>query len=69
VGTLQPLTEAMVAPTPTRQMVLRVLNNLKHSLVPRDERLMLARLAPLRAAFPELAAERSEHRQWMRHFN
>jgi regulator of sirC expression with transglutaminase-like and TPR domain len=69
VGTAQPLTEAMVAPTPARQMVLRILNNLKHSLVPRDERLMLARLAPLRAAFPELAGERSEHRQWLRHFN
>jgi regulator of sirC expression with transglutaminase-like and TPR domain len=69
MGTSQPLTEAMVAPTPARQIVLRILNNLKHSLVPRDERLMLARLAPLRAAFAELADERSEHRQWMRHFN
>ncbi len=69
MGTSQPLTEAMVAPTPARQIVLRILNNLKHSLVPRDERLMLARLVPLRTAFAELANERSEHRQWMRHFN
>jgi hypothetical protein len=30
---------------------------------------LLARLAPLRAAFPELAGERDEHRYWMRHFN
>ncbi len=55
--------------TPAREIVLRILNNLKHSLVSRDEPIRLARLAPLRAAFPELAAENDEHRQWLRHFN
>lgn len=60
---------SMLAPNGAREIVLRILNNLKHSLVIRDEPVLLARLAPLRAAFPELADERGEHRQWMRHFN
>ncbi|MGZ4700822.1 MAG: transglutaminase family protein [Ilumatobacteraceae bacterium] len=60
---------SMLVPTGTREIVLRILNNLKQSLVSRDQPILLARLAPLRAAFPELAAESREHRQWMRHFN
>jgi regulator of sirC expression with transglutaminase-like and TPR domain len=63
------LTASMLEPTEARDIVLRILNNLKHSLVSRDDAVRLARLAPLRAAFPELGAERGEHRQWMRHFN
>ncbi len=63
------LRPSMLAPTGARDIVLRILNNLKHSLVSRDEPVLLARLAPLRAAFPELDDERGEHRQWMRHFN
>jgi regulator of sirC expression with transglutaminase-like and TPR domain len=69
MGTPQQLTEAMVAPTPARQIVLRILNNLKHSLTSRNEPVMLARLAPLRAAFAELSGEHGQHRQWLRHFN
>ena len=34
--------------------MLRILNNLKHSLVERDKPVLLARLVPLRAAFAEL---------------
>jgi regulator of sirC expression with transglutaminase-like and TPR domain len=60
---------SMLAPTGARDIVLRILNNLKQSLVNRDEPVLLARLAPLRAAFPELADEHHEHRRWMRHFN
>ncbi|MDP9463863.1 MAG: transglutaminase-like domain-containing protein [Actinomycetota bacterium] len=60
---------SMLAPTGAREIVLRILNNLKQSLVNRNEPVLLARLAPLRAAFPELADERGEHRRWMRHFN
>ena len=60
---------SMLTATPARDIVLRILNNLKHSLVSRDERVRLARLASLRAAFPELAAEGNEYRHWMRHFN
>jgi regulator of sirC expression with transglutaminase-like and TPR domain len=60
---------SMLAPTGARQIVLRILNNLKQSLVSRNEHVLLGRLAPLRAAFPELADEDHEHRQWMRHFN
>jgi regulator of sirC expression with transglutaminase-like and TPR domain len=59
----------MLVPTSSREIVLRILNNLKQSLLARDQPVLLARLAPLRAAFPELADEGSEHRQWMRHFN
>jgi regulator of sirC expression with transglutaminase-like and TPR domain len=60
---------SMLTATPARDIVLRILNNLKYSLVSRDERVRLARLALLRAAFPELADEGDEHRRWMRHFN
>jgi regulator of sirC expression with transglutaminase-like and TPR domain len=60
---------SMLNATPAREIVLRILNNLKHSLVDRDDSLRLARLTPMRAAFPELADERDEHRRWMRHFN
>jgi regulator of sirC expression with transglutaminase-like and TPR domain len=60
---------SMLAATSTRDIVLRILNNLKHGLVSRTMPVMLARLVPLRAAFPELAGEADEHRQWMRHFN
>lgn len=63
------LQRSMMAPTGARDIVLRILNNLKNSLLTRDEPVLLARLAPLRAAFPELDDERGEHRQWMRHFN
>jgi regulator of sirC expression with transglutaminase-like and TPR domain len=60
---------AMLSPIGTHDIVLRILNNLKQSLVTRDQPVLLARLAPLRAAFPELAGERDEHRRWLRHFN
>jgi hypothetical protein len=46
-----------------------MLNNLRHSLIEGDQSVLLARMVPLRAAFVELADERDEHRQWMRHFN
>src|SRR4051794_36671314 len=69
MGAEAPLRPSMLLPTPARDIVLRILNNLRHSLVEREERVLLARLAPLRAAFPELADERGEHREWMRHFN
>jgi regulator of sirC expression with transglutaminase-like and TPR domain len=60
---------AMLAPTDAHEIMLRILNNLKHSLISRDQPVLLARLVPLRAAFPELSDERAEHRHWMRHFN
>ena len=64
-----PFRASMLAPMRARDIVLRILNNLKQSLVTRQEPVLLARLAGLRAAFPELADERDEHRRWMRHFN
>jgi regulator of sirC expression with transglutaminase-like and TPR domain len=60
---------SLLVPAGARDIVLRILNNLKQSLVSRNQPVLLARLAPLRAAFPELADEGTEHRQWMRHFN
>lgn len=59
----------MFAPASAHEIMLRILNNLKQSLIDRDQPVLLARLVPLRAAFAELASEREEHRQWMRHFN
>jgi regulator of sirC expression with transglutaminase-like and TPR domain len=60
---------AMFAPASAHEIMLRILNNLKQSLVDRDRPVLLARIVPLRAAFAELASERGEHRRWMRHFN
>ena len=59
----------MLTPASAHDIVLRILNNLKQSLLTRDQPVLLARLASLRAAFPELEAEQDEHRRWMRHFN
>ena len=64
-----PFRRSMLLTTPAREIVLRILNNLKHSLLARDEPVLLARLAVLRAAFPELSDEDGERRVWMRHFN
>jgi len=59
----------MLTPVSAHDILIRMLNNLRHSLLERDEPVLLARLVPLRAAFPELAGESDQHRQWMRHFN
>ncbi|MEA3185515.1 MAG: hypothetical protein QOC57_1373 [Ilumatobacteraceae bacterium] len=64
-----PFRRSMLRTTASRDIVLRILNNLKYSLVSRDEPVLLARLAMLRAAFPELDGEAGERRTWMRHFN
>lgn len=60
---------SMLTQTGAREIAMRILNNLKHSLTTRDEPILLARLARLRAAYPELAAESAERRRWLRHFN
>ena len=43
---------SMLRATSAHDIVLRILNNLKQSLVSRDEPVLLARLAPLRAGVP-----------------
>ena len=60
---------ATLAPVTAHDILIRMLNNLRHSLIDRDQPVLLARMVPLRAAFAELADEREEHRHWMRHFN
>lgn len=63
------LDRRLVQPTHTRSILLRMLNNLKNTMVAIDEPLQLQVLAKLRAAFPELASEHSEHARWLRHWN
>jgi regulator of sirC expression with transglutaminase-like and TPR domain len=63
------LRPGVLAPVTAHDILIRMLNNLRHSLIERDQPVLLARLVPLRAAFAELADERDEHRHWMRHFN
>ena len=63
------LRPGLLAPVSAHDIMLRMLNNLRHSLIERDQSVLLARLVPLRASFDELADERGQHRQWMRHFN
>lgn len=68
-GMTAPLDARLVQPTHHRSILLRMLNNLKNTLVAMDEPGPLATLATLRGAFPELAPERKEHARWMRHWN
>ena len=60
---------SMLAPVTAHDILIRMLNNLRHSLIDRDQPVLLARMVPLRAAFAEFADESEEHRHWMRHFN
>ena len=59
----------LVQPTHTRSILLRMLNNLKNTMVAIDEPVQLQVLAKLRAAFPELASEHGEYARWLRHWN
>lgn len=68
-GLTAPLDRRLLQPTHTRSILLRMLNNLKNTLVAMDEPLPLQVLARLRGAFPELAQERAEHARWLRHWN
>ena len=68
-GLQVPFDRRLLQPTHTRSILLRMLNNLKNSLVAMDEPQPLEVLARLRGAFPELARERAEHARWMRHWN
>jgi regulator of sirC expression with transglutaminase-like and TPR domain len=68
-GMTVPLDRRLVQATHTRSILLRMLNNLKNTLVAMDEPGPLSVLAKLRGAFPELAQERAEHARWLRHWN
>ena len=68
-GMTVPLDRRLVQPTHHRSVLLRMLNNLKNTLVAMDEPGPLGVLAKLRGAFPELAQERAEHARWLRHWN
>ena len=68
-GMTTALDRRLVQPTHTRSILLRMLNNLKNTMVAIDEPLQLQVLAKLRNAFPELASERGEHARWLRHWN
>lgn len=63
------LDRRLIQPTHTRSILLRMLNNLKNTMVAIDEPLQLQVLAKLRAAFPELASEQGEYARWLRHWN
>lgn len=58
-----------VQPAHARAILLRMLNNLKNTMVAIDEPGQLQVLAKLRSAFPELAAEHDEYARWLRHWN
>jgi regulator of sirC expression with transglutaminase-like and TPR domain len=69
VGQRHRLDPAMLAATSPRLIALRMLNNLRNTLVAGSDPLALAGLARLRGSFPELAHEEREHSRWMRHWN
>jgi len=68
-GMTTSLDRRLVQPTHTRSILLRMLNNLKNTMVALDEPRELRVLAKLRSAFPELAHERGEYDRWLRHWN
>jgi len=59
----------LLHPTHARSILLRMLNNLKATLVAMDDPGPLRVLSRLRGAFPELASETKEHARWVRHWN
>lgn len=68
-GSPTPASRSMLAPSPARAIVLRMLNNLGRVLAAADDHVALHTLARLRGAFPELAHEAAERARWVRHFN
>lgn len=68
-GRSEPLDRRLLVPAHTRSILLRILNNLKQTLVAMDDPQPLRVLAQLRSAFPELANEAHEHARWLRHWN
>lgn len=65
----QPFDRRMLQPAHPRTILLRMLNNLKNTLVAMDEPGPLRVLAKLRSAFPECAGEREEYARWVRNWN
>ena len=68
-GLRDPFDPRLLHPTSSRSILLRILNNLKATLVAMDDPVPLRVLARLRGAFPELASEQKEHARWVRHWN
>jgi len=68
-GLRGPFDPRLLAPTHSRSILLRMLNNLKQTMVAMDDPVPLRVLSRLRGAFPELASEQKEHARWMRHWN
>lgn len=68
-GLRDPFQARYLQPAHSRSILLRMLNNLKQTLVAMDDPVPLRVLARLRGAFPELAGEEKEHARWVRHWN
>lgn len=68
-GIAAELDRRLVQPTHTRSILLRMLNNLKNTMVAIDDPGQLQVLAKLRSSFAELAAEHHEYARWLRHWN
>lgn len=68
-GLRQPFDPRLLQPAHPRSILLRMLNNLKATLVAMDDPAPLRVLSRLRGAFPELASETKEHARWVRHWN
>lgn len=68
-GTRTPLDRSFLGSSPPRSIVLRMLNNLTHTFLARDDSHALGTLARSRGCFAELESERAEHARWMRHWN
>jgi regulator of sirC expression with transglutaminase-like and TPR domain len=68
-GLTTALDRRLVQPTHTRSILLRMLNNLKNTMVALDDPRQLQVLAKLRSAFSELAGEHGEYANWLRHWN
>ena len=64
-----PLAPAMLLPTPSRAIVVRVLNNLASTLEQRDDEARLPILARLRGAVPGIRDEVGKRRRWLAGWN
>ena len=61
--------EAFLAPVSERNILIRMLNNLRMIVLPKADAAQMYSLAVMRGGFSELAHEGAEHARWVRSLN
>lgn len=69
VGSRQPFDELHLVPVSERAILIRMLNNLRATVVPAGDLRAIQALVALRSAFVELAQEAVDYPRWLRQYN